>query len=311
MDERAPTVRRRHWLRVLIMVGALLLIGALVVAIPYRRQIVSYMTHWKGSPTHTEPYVAYDPAPPVHLAAAGDVGDSGRRINATGAAMAQLGRNDAYDALLLLGDNVYPSGDPAGLPTTVYGPFAGVLQQGTDLLAIVGNHDVKKGNAEPQMKALGMPGLWWSRTIGNVLLVGLNSNDPDNPAQLSFLKETLAASRARWKVVALHHPPYSAGYQGSDKHVRAVFTPIFAEYGVPLVLSGHDHDYQRSKPIDGVTYVVSGAAAGTRRTGEAGFTAESFSWHHFLDIAVFTDRLVVRAVNQEGRVADEVTLPAR
>jgi 3',5'-cyclic AMP phosphodiesterase CpdA len=309
--EQSATIVRRRWLRVLVMVFALLFIGAIIVAIPYRRQIVSYMTHWKGSPTHTDPYVAYAPAPLVHLAAAGDIGDSGRRINATGAAMAQIARNDAYDALLLLGDNVYPSGDPAGLPKTVYEPFAGVLQQGTDLLAIVGNHDVKNGNAEPQMKALGMPGLWWSRTIGNVLLVGLNSNDPDNPAQLAFLEKTLAASRARWKVVALHHPPYSAGYQGSDKHVRAVFTPIFAKYGVQLVLSGHDHDYQRSKPIEGVTYIVSGAAAGTRRTGEASFTAESFSWHHFLDIAVFTDRLVVRAVNQDERVADEATLPAR
>jgi 3',5'-cyclic AMP phosphodiesterase CpdA len=244
----------------------------------------------------------------VHLAAAGDVGDSGSRITATGAAIAQLGRTDPYDALLLLGDNVYPSGDPAGLPETVFQPFAEVLDQGADLLAIVGNHDVKNGNAEPQMRALGMPNLWWSRTIGNVLVVGLNSNDPDNPQQLAFLKQTLAASDASWKLVALHHPPYSAGYQGSSEHVREVFAPIFAEYGVQLVLSGHDHDYQRSEIMDGVTYVVSGAAAGTRRTGEADFTAVSFSWHHFVDIAAFPDRLVVRAVNQDRRVADEVTL---
>jgi hypothetical protein len=74
------------------------------------------------------------------------------------------------------------------------------------------------------------------------------------------------------------------------------------------VLSGHDHDYQRSKPIDGVTYVVSGGGAGTRRTGSDDFTATSFSWHHFLDIGVFRDRLVLRAIGQNGRVADEVVL---
>jgi 3',5'-cyclic AMP phosphodiesterase CpdA len=290
-------------------IGTLVVIVVLVAAVvPYRRQIVSYLTHWKGSPTHTEPYVPYDPPPPVHLAVAGDVGDSGRRIEATGAAVASIGRSDPYDALLLLGDNVYPSGDPAKLPDVVFGPFADVLRQGTELLAIVGNHDVKNGNGPRQMRALGMPGLWWSRTIGDVLVVGLDSNDPDNREQLAFLERTLARSDAPWKIVALHHPPYSAGYQGSSKHVRAVFSPIFAKYHVQLVLSGHDHDYQRSKPIDGVTYMVSGAAAGTRRTGEAGFTAESFSWHHFLDIAVYANHLVARAVNQDVRVADQVTL---
>ena len=305
--EEARSPRRRR-LRLVVAFAALVLVAAALLAVPYGRQIVAYLTHWTGSPSHTEPYRRYEPAPPVHLAVAGDVGDSGNRINATGAAMAKLGRTDPYDALLLLGDNVYPSGDPAGLPETVFKPFAEVLRRRTDLLAIVGNHDVRGGHGEPQMRALGMPGRWWSRTIGTVLIVGLDSNEPDNPAQLRYLERTLAQSDARWKVVALHHPPYSAGYQGSSKHVRDVFSPVFAKYHVQLVLSGHDHDYQRSKPMNGVTYVVSGAAAGSRRTGRAGFTARSFSWHHFVDIAVFPNRLVLRAVNQAGRVADEATL---
>ena len=90
--------------------------------------------------------------------------------------------------------------------------------------------------------------------------------------------------------------------------MREIWAPIFERTGVQLVLSGHDHDYQRSEVIGGVTYLVSGAAAGTRRTGEEDFTAVSFSWHHFVDIAVYDDELVVRAVNQDGRVADEVAL---
>lgn len=299
---------RRRWPRIVAAVALFVLIAAIVGALPYRRQIVSYLTHWKGAPSHTVAYEPYAPPPPVHLAAVGDIGDSGMRIDATGAAMAKLGASDPYDGLILLGDNVYPNGDPAKLPDTVFGPFADVLDQGADLMAIVGNHDVKDGNGEPQMRALGMPGLWWARTIGNVLIVGLNTNDPDNEEQRTFVEAALASSEARWKIVALHHPPYSAGYQGSSKHVREVYAPIFEQYGVQLVLSGHDHDYQRSKPMNGVTYIVSGGGAGTRRTGTADFTAVSFSWHHFLDIAAFSERLVVRSVNQDGRVADEVTL---
>ena len=100
----------------------------------------------------------------------------------------------------------------------------------------------------------------------------------------------------------------AAGYQGSDHAARDAFAPIFERYGVQLVLSGHDHDYQRGKPINGVVYVVSGGGATTRRTGEADFTEVSFSWHHFLDIGVFPDHLEVRAVNQDERVADEFEL---
>ncbi len=284
---------------------------ALGVFRSYHRQIVSYLTHWKGAPAATTPYVPFDPRPDLHLAVAGDVGDSGRRLDATAVAMAAIGNDGRpYDGVLLLGDNVYPDGDPAELPHTVFVPFAPVLDGGADLLAILGNHDVRDGNGPAQMAALGMPGRWWSREYagGEVLIVGLDSNLVGDPDQRAWLDATLRDSSARWKIVAVHHPPYSAGYQGSSLDVRQAFSPLFAEHGVQLVLSGHDHDYQRSIPIDGVTYVVSGAGAGTRRTGEAGFTAVSFSWHHYLDIAMFADRLVLRAVNQDQRVADEWTL---
>jgi 3',5'-cyclic AMP phosphodiesterase CpdA len=301
---RKPRRRRR----VVIAVFVVVMLVVAAVALGYRRQITAYLTHWKGSPTHTVPYVPFDPPPRVRIAVAGDIGDSGSRLDATAAAIAALGAVQHYDALLLLGDNVYPSGDPAELPSTVFTPFGATLDSGTELLAIVGNHDVKEGHGDAQMAALGMPGRWWAEQIDDVLVVGLDSNDIENPAQLAFLDETLAATDATWRIVAVHHPPYSAGYQGSNHDVRDAIKPIIERHGVQLVLSGHDHDYQRSEVIDGVTYVVSGAAAGTRRTSEASFTAESFSWHHFVDIAVFDDRLVLRAVNQDERVADEAVL---
>jgi 3',5'-cyclic AMP phosphodiesterase CpdA len=295
------------WRSFLAVVVALLAVTS-VVGWSYRRQVVSYLTHWKGSPTHTQPLEALPAGYELHLAVAGDVGDSGARFVRTSAAMAQLGADEPFDAVLLLGDNVYPDGDPAQLDEAVFEPLAPVLAEGPDLLAILGNHDVKKGHGDAQMAALGMPGRWWSRVYGDVLIVGLDSNDPWNVEQRAWLEDTLSRSTATWRIVALHHPPYSAGYQGSDLDARRSFAPLFETYGVQLVLSGHDHDYQRSIPQDGVTYVVSGAAAGTRRTGEKSFTAESFSWHHFVDVTVYPDRLVLRAINQDLRVADEVVL---
>jgi 3',5'-cyclic AMP phosphodiesterase CpdA len=276
----------------------------------YRRQIISYVSHRKGGPSVTWPYVPHDPPPEFHLAAVGDVGDGGSRIDATGAAAARVAQDEPFDALLFLGDNVYPSGDPSKLPDTVFDPFADVLAGGAELLAILGNHDVKAGWGDEQMDALGMPGRYWAVDEGDVLIVGLDSNEIDDPAQLRFLEDSLAATDATWRIVAVHHPPYSAGYQGSSLDVRETLAPYLEHYGVQLVLSGHDHDYQRSVEIDGVTYVVSGAGSGTRRTGEDDFTAAAYSWHHFVDIAIVGDQLDLRAVGQDGSVFDEVTLTA-
>lgn len=293
---------------VALIVAAALVVVVGALGVRYHDQAFRYATHLKGSPTATEPWA---PLPArdqeLHLALAGDVGDSGNRLDATADAVARADDRQAFDGLVLLGDNVYPAGDPARLPDTVFRPFAPVLDH-APLYAVLGNHDVKDGHGDAQAAALGMPGRWWARHLGDVLLIGLDSTRPDDPDQLAWLKRTLGAATEPWRVVILHHPPYSAGYQGSDLDVRATFTPVFARYGVALVVSGHDHDYQRSVPLRGVTYVVSGAAAGTRRTGERDFTAVSFSWHHFVELGVYPDRLVLRAVNQDLRVADEVVL---
>jgi len=296
----------RMTVRIVLLV-VILVAGA--VGLFYRDQLTRYATHRKGSPTETvawRPFPAGDPVD-LHLAVVGDVGDSGSRLSATAEAITEVAAVEPVDGLVLTGDNVYPSGDPSRLPDTVFEPFADVLDD-AELYAVLGNHDVMDGNAEGQMAALGMPGRWWARHLGDVLLVGLDSTQADDPDQRAWLEQTLAAAVERWRIVVVHHPPYSAGYQGSDQQVRDAFVPLFERHGVQLVVSGHDHDYQRSVPINGVTYVVTGGAAGTRRTGEDDFTAASFSWHHFVELAVFGDRLVVRAVNQDRRVADEAVI---
>ncbi len=73
---------------------------------------------------------------------------------------------------------------------------------------------------------------------------------------------------------------------------------------MPPVLAGHDHDYQRSVPQDGVTYAVSGGGARLRLTGQEPFTAVSASALHHVDLLFYTDRIVGRAIDQQGAVAE-------
>lgn len=291
------------------LLAGLLAAAVIGTAVACRGPIVRRVTRRRGAPHRTTGWEPFPPddQPAVHLVVAGDVGDGGPPLRAMAAAVAALDADQPLDGLVLLGDHVYPRGDPARLADTVFGPFAAVLDH-VPLHAVLGNHDVMRRRAAAQMAALGMPGRWWVRHLAEVLLVGLDSNLAGDAEQRAWLDRTLAGATEPWRIVVVHHPPFSAGYQGSDRATRDAFTPLFARHGVQLVLAGHDHDYQRSVPIDGVTYVVTGGAARTRRTGADDFTAVSFGWHHITELAVWPDRLVLRAIDPDRRVADEVVL---
>jgi hypothetical protein len=245
--------------------------------------------------------------PLARLAIVGDVGTGKEAEWATARLIAESAQTDPFDGLVLLGDNVYPNGDPHRLDATVFDPFAEVLDTGAALLPVLGNHDVRDGHAEGQVAGLGMPGRWYSSEIGPALFIGLDSNLVDDPEQRRWLEASLAQSSSEFIVVAMHHPAYSAGFHGSDKSVQESWVPLFEEYDVSLVLAGHDHDYQRSVPLAGVTYVVSGAGAKLRPAGRDDFTAFSASVHHFVDLGLWTDRIELRAISQRGQF-DHITI---
>lgn len=245
-------------------------------------------------------------APLVRIAATGDTGTGDAAQQATADRIVEETRGEPYDALLLLGDLIYEKGDAAQVDAKVIEPFKAVTSAGAQLLPVLGNHDYESGQQQQIMSALDRNRLWYVERIGPVRVVVLDSNQVHEAAQTRWLRDTLAADSppTTWTVVALHHPPYSAGEHGSTADVQERWSPLFAEFDVPLVLAGHDHDYQRSVPVDGVTYVVSGAGAKLRATGTKDFTAVSASTRHFLDLLFYDDRLVARAIDQSGRLVD-------
>lgn len=249
-------------------------------------------------------------APDVRIAVAGDTGTGTPAEEATALRMAAEGRQRPYDALLLLGDLIYDVGDAELVDRVVTEPFAPVLDSGAQLLPVLGNHDYGSGEQEQILTTLGVGAPWYAAQVGSVRVLVLDSNRVGDPQQTRWLKETLAAPQAvgTWTVAAMHHPAYSAGRHGSDLSVRETWGPLFADAGVPLVLAGHDHDYQRSTPQDGVTYVVSGAGAKIRPVGRQDFTAVSSATLHYLDLLVYDDRLVGRAIDQEGNLLDAFTI---
>lgn len=248
--------------------------------------------------------------PLARIAVAGDTGTRDENERDTVRSMVRESRDLPYDGLLILGDLVYEQGDADLARASVTKPFAPVLAQGAELVPVLGNHDIKSGEQGQIMEALGRDSEWYAETVGPVRILVLDSNNPADPAQLSWLREQLAAHQPEgtWTIAAMHHPAYSAGVHGSSLDVRRAWSPLFAAAHVPLVLAGHDHDYQRSTPQDGVTYVVSGGGAKLRPTGRQEFTAVSRSVLHYLDLLVYRNRLVGRAIDERGDLVDQFTL---
>ncbi len=256
---------------------------------------------WTAEPVNTSGLTA-------RFAVAGDIGTGEPPAKRTGEVMGEFSLDRPFDAVLLLGDNSYPDGDAEQINRTVFEPLAPVLGADTELHAVLGNHDVRNSNGPAQVAALGMPGSWYTVEVANVQLIALDSTRPDDPEQLAFLREQLELPNPGWRVAMMHHPPYSGGYHGWERETRDAFVPLFEQYGVDLVLSGHDHDYQRSEEIGGVTYVVSGGAAHLRPANKADFTEVAWSTLHFVDLWVYDDRIEGRAIDQEGRVFDQFVL---
>jgi hypothetical protein len=87
--------------------------------------------------------------------------------------------------------------------------------------------------------------------------------------------------------------------------------PVLGRHHVDLVLSGHDHHYERIEPQHGVTYVVSGGGCKTTPVGRSAFTAVAERTLQFLHVEVVDDRLAATCVREDGSVADRFTLRAR
>lgn len=145
-------------------------------------------------------------------------------------------------------------------------------------------------------------GVNYSFDYGNAHFAVLNTNDllSVSIAQLKWLENDMNSTDKDWKIVFMHKTPYTLGKDGKwpdALYLQKSLTKVLDRCGVDLVMSGHDHQYLRTKPLknnkideDGTVYVLSGTA-GTKR-----YEVRPFLANHFLD----TDFIAALTIQKRG-----------
>jgi len=193
----------------------------------------------------------------VRFAVIGDTGSGTDKQRDVGNMMAQYRAAFPFEFVLMMGDNMYGGEAPADFEKKFSEPYKALLDNKVKFYASLGNHDQ---SLQTNYANFNMNGKEYYRfKKGNVAFYALNSNYMDKK-QVEWFESELSKDTSEWKVCFFHHPPYSsAKSHGSDPQLREVVEPIFLRYGVNVVLTGHDHVYERIKPQKGIYYFVSGA----------------------------------------------------
>jgi len=254
--------------------------------------------------------------------------------------IAKLIDREEFDAVVHTGDLAYDNGTKDELKERFLDVYSNKIK--TKFYPSIGNHDNRTDSAGPYLDLFALPTdqlneedkeRYYSADIGNVHLVSLDTND-----SLERISQANKTDMADWLrrdlrrvadnkviIVFFHHPPFNAGLHDPEIKVRQKLVPIFDKFGVDLVLSGHDHNYQRTCPMlysqtkftcrsDGVPYIITGGGGKSLYDLDANlpeyieFTKLS---SHFLKIDVLPWSITMSVISDNGDLIETVIFNTR
>jgi uncharacterized protein (TIGR03437 family) len=269
---------------------------------------------------------------PVSFLVLGDSGDGSSHQLAVTLQMV----TEQPDFVVHVGDIAYESGTYNEF-TANYFEYYKTLQRRACFFTIAGNHEYYTQNSAPYLALHAPPtdtvpdldrGKYYSFDWADMHFTALDANllDPQfadaQARMLAWFDNDLAQSQALWKIVFWHQTPYPIFHHIDDPidiAARALFVPILERHGVQLLLAGHEHNYQRSKPMragvpvplgtGGTIYMVSGGGGGPLHpVVPASFLDYEASVWHYLRVNVDGPKLTIHAIGTDGVEFDGVVL---
>ena len=184
------------------------------------------------------------------------------------------------------------------------------------VMPTIGNHEE---NSPLYFDQFALPGSeeWYSFDYGNAHFVALSTETTLTGQQLEWLQDDLSSCNSTWKFVFLHRPMYSSGYHGSDLSVRRTWEDTLVSNRVDLVFCGHNHIYERIRPMGsvsgghGVIHIVTGGGgAGLHELGAViqPWTEVAVSEHHYVLVTVSGESLLLEARLPDGTIFDRLEI---
>jgi hypothetical protein len=167
--------------------------------------------------------------------------------------------------IALLGDNAYQHGSADDYANCFNPTWGGFLDR---VRPVPGNHDYETREAAAYFAYFGtsvgrLGEGWYSYDVGSWHVIALNSECAAirgcgrGSPELAWLIADVAAHPAKCTLAYWHHARYSSGLHGDNSQTQGLWQAL-SDSGADIVLQGHDHDYERMAPIDGIRSFVVG-----------------------------------------------------
>ncbi|MEO0415978.1 MAG: metallophosphoesterase, partial [Verrucomicrobiota bacterium] len=196
---------------------------------------------------------------------------------------------------------------------------------------VLGNHEQNADHYYDYM-SLPDPEYYYTYQYGDAQFFMIDTNKKCGPdsEQYQWLKAELAKSKALWKFVCHHHPPYSSDENDygdlwkqnqssrGDRNAR-LLTELYDQFEVDIVWNGHIHSYERTWPIHdgkasvkkGPIYLITGGGGGHLETPgpfRTPFQLLVKRGHHYAMVWIHQSRLEFKAYDLEGQLFDSFSL---
>ena len=193
-----------------------------------------------------------------------------------------------------------------------------------DMVHVLGNHEfMGDTTADAAQNIYNLSNdKHYSVEYGNVYVGVINytNNKSELEANLEWLKQDAKASKAKWKVLTMHQPPYYTNIAGNNEYINELVPAAAEEAGIDFVFSGHDHSYARTEPLkggkvdekDGIVYYICGS------TGEKSYSITNNPDFHFamatqdyngiyITVSTTDDKFTVTTHEADGSIIDSYT----